>query len=218
LNYISLLGWNPKTTEEIFSLSQLIDRFKLEDVHRAGAVFDVERLDWFNAKYIVNYELATLWNKLKTYLGRYDSEYLEKISSFDEQYILKILSELQTRMKKLEDFKTLTEFFFEDVKDVNTELIVNKKMKIETLSDVKTALQAVLEILGNRELSLTTPEEIKNTFIEEIKKREMKNGQVLWPARVALSMQEFSPGALELIYIFGREKSIERIQKVLKQI
>jgi glutamyl/glutaminyl-tRNA synthetase len=46
----------------------------------------------------------------------------------------------------------------------------------------------------------------------------MKNGQVLWPVRVALSMQQFSPWALELVYIFGREKSIQRISKVLKQM
>jgi nondiscriminating glutamyl-tRNA synthetase len=91
-------------------------------------------------------------------------------------------------------------------------------MKIESLADVKLSLAAALEILENTENNLSSIEEIKNVFIEEIKKREMKNGQVLWPVRVALSMQKFSPGGLELIYIFGREKSIERITKVLKQI
>ncbi len=181
-------------------------------------MFDVERLDWFNARYIMSYETGTLWNKIKTYLKRYDESYLQKLESFDDSYILKILDELKTRMKKLEDFRGLTEFFFEDIAELDTELIVNKKMKIESLSDVKKSLQVTLEILEKRDVSLETPEEIKNVFIEEIKKREMKNGQVLWPTRVALSMQQFSPGALELIYIFGREKSIERIQKILKQI
>lgn len=218
LNYISLLWWNPKTTEEIFSLSELIDRFKLSDVHKAGAIFEEERMAGFNAEYIKSYDTDKLYSKVKTYLGRYDSEYLEKISVFPDEFIIKILAELQTRMKILWDFKSLTEYFFEDIADLDTDIIVNEKMKVSSLSDAKKSLQMTLEILSDRNNALETPDEIKNTFIEWIKSRDMKNGQILWPTRVALSMQNFSPGALELIYIFGREKSIERIQKVLKQI
>lgn len=218
LNYISLLGWNPKTTEEIFTLEELIERFKLEDVHRAGAKFEEERMEGFNAHYIKSYSSEVLWNKIKTYLSRYDAEYLEKISKFPEEYLLKIVGELQTRMKKLWDFKQLTAFFFEDLKDLDTDLIVNQKMKIESLADVKKSLWVALNVLENREYSLESIDDIKTAFIDEIKKAEMKNGQVLWPTRVGLSMEQFSPGALELVYIFGREKSIERIQKTLKQI
>ena len=218
LNYISLLGWNPKTTQEIFSISELIDIFKLDDVHKAGAVFDVERLDWFNSQYIMSYEAETLWNKLKTYLQRYDIQYLEKISEFPEVFTLKILNELKTRLKKLADFKELTEYFYEDIWELDIELIVNKKMKVENIADAKKTLQKTLEILENKNLDIENPENIKQIFLEEIQKAEMKNGQVLWPARVALSMQKFSPWALELIYIFGKEKSIQRIQKVLKQL
>ena len=218
LNYISLLGWNPKTTQEIFSMKELIDVFKLSDVHKAWAIFEEERMAGFNSEYIKSYELPMLWNKVKTYLSRYDSEYLEKLWDFPEEFILKILSELQTRMKTFDEFKWLTEYFFEEIADLNPELIVNPKMKVASISDAKTALQVTLEILNDGEINLDTPENIKNTFIEQIKKREMKNGQVLWPTRVALSMQQFSPGALELIYVFWREKSIQRISKVLKQM
>ena len=218
LNYISLLGWNPKTTQEIFSVPELIEKFKLEDVHRAGAVFDTERLDWFNAQYILAYETKTLWNKLKTYLWRYDAEYLKKISKFPEEYTLKILEELKTRMKKMSDFKELTGFFYEEISELDTELIVNKKMKIETLADVKKSLKFVLDILERGDVDLESPDAIKAVFLAEIAAAGMKNGQVLWPARVALSMQQFSPWALELMYIFGKEKSTWRIQKVLKQL
>ncbi len=96
-------------------------------------------------------------------------------------------------MKKLEDFKPLTQFFFHDVADLDSDLIVNPKMKVASLAEAKKSLQVTLDILENRENKLETPEEIKNTFIEEIKNREMKNGQVLWPTRVALSMEQFSP-------------------------
>ncbi len=218
LNYISLLGWNPKTTQEILSLSELIEMFKLEDVHRAGAVFDIERLDWFNSQYIMSYETETLLNKIKTYLKRYDQEYLDKIQDFPEEFHYKILRELKTRLKKMADFKELTAYFYEDLAELDIELIVNKKMKIESLADVKDSLWFALKLLESDKLDTENQESIKELFLEEIKKADRKNGQVLWPLRVALSMQQFSPWALELIYVFGREKSIERVQKTLKQI
>lgn len=218
LNYIALLGWNPKTTEEIFSLTELIERFKLSDVHKSWAIFEEERMEWFNAEYIKSYDNEVLYNKIQTYLSRYDSDFVEVFQSQDRGYILKIIDELKTRMKTLNQFKGLTAFFFEDVKDLDTELIVNPKMKVTTLADAKDSLKIWLEILESDLLDINNPESIKDVFIEEIKKREKKNGQILWPLRVALSMEKFSPGALELMYIFGREKSIQRIQKVLKQI
>jgi glutamyl/glutaminyl-tRNA synthetase len=91
-------------------------------------------------------------------------------------------------------------------------------MKVESLSDVKQSLVVALGILENISEEEINLEDIKAAFLNGISKNEMKNGQVLWPVRVALSMQQFSPGAIELIYIFGKEKSMQRIQKILKQI
>lgn len=121
-------------------------------------------------------------------------------------------------MRVLGDFQNLTQYFFTEIADLDTDLIVNAKMKIESIADAKKAVLVALELLENREVPLENPEEIKQAFIDIIKSKEMKNGQVLWPVRVGLSMQQFSPGALEMVYIFGREKSIERLQKVLKQM
>lgn len=72
-------------------MSELIEKFKLSDVHRAGAIFDEERMAGFNSEYIKKMQLPTLWNKIKTYLSRYDSDYLENISQYPEDFILKIL-------------------------------------------------------------------------------------------------------------------------------
>jgi hypothetical protein len=66
--------------------------------------------------------------------------------------------------------------------------------------------------------NLNTVQEIKDVFVQEIKAAEMKNWQVLWPARVALSWEEFSPGTLEMIFLLWREKSLHRINNVLKNI
>jgi nondiscriminating glutamyl-tRNA synthetase len=218
LNYIALLGWNPKTTQEIFSLWELIEKFKLEDVHKAGAVFDIERMEWFNAQYIIALPLETLYEKLCSYLKKYQKDFFSNIQSFPKEYNLKVLSELKTRLKTFSEYPELTHFFYGDIREWDTNLFLNEKMKINTIQDVKTALELTLDILSDMSLFLETPEDIKQVFIEKIAAANMKNGQVLWPVRVALSMQQFSPGALECIYILWREKSIERIQKILKDL
>ena len=218
LNYISLLWWNPKTTQEIFSLSELIDIFKLEDVHRAGAVFDVERLEWFNTKYISQYSLETLSNKLNTYLSRYNKDFLSRMEMFPKSYNDKILRELQTRLRKFSDFESLTSFFYQEREKYDTSLLIHEKMKIMSKDDAKRYLELSLKKLWEGNIDFENPESIKNSFLEMISHEGLKNGQVLWPLRVALSWEMFSPGALELVYILGREKSIQRIQKILNQI
>jgi len=218
LNYIALLGWNPKTTEEFFSLQELIERFDLKQVHKAWAVFDVERLKFFNSHYLKTLEIDYLYDKLITYLSKYDKEFLEEIRKFDDSYNKKVLAELRTKIKKFDEFKENAKVFYTDeIKIADKDLLINEKMKIKSVDDVKKALNIALEILKNND-NFSSIDEIKNIFIEEIKKAEMKNGQVLWPVRAAISWEQFSPWALELIYILGNRKSSERIEKVLKNL
>ncbi|PID87516.1 glutamate--tRNA ligase [Candidatus Gracilibacteria bacterium] len=218
INYIALLGWNPKTTEEFFSIEELINRFEIKNVNKSGAVFDIERLGFFSSKYINGIEIDILFGKLKSYLEKYDKPLLEIIEKYDEDYNKKILSEIKSRMEKLSDYKELTTFFYSERKEIDKDLIINPKMKIDSLDMVKNGLILTLDILNNSDIDINNPENIKNIFIERIKLANMKNGQVLWPVRVALSGEQFSPGALELLYILGKEKSIERIEKCLKEL
>lgn len=216
LNYIALLGWNPKTTEEIFSMQDLIEKFDLERIHKAWAVFDTEKLNWFNAKYISAMELDNLYEKLKDYLEKYNAAFYQNtFSKFDESYNKKILKELQTRLNFFAEFEELTKFFYTDEIALRQDLMINPKMKIEDLDMVKKWLNISLNVLKSKESDFESVEEVKNAFVEEIQKNEMKNWQVLWPARLALTGEEFSPGALEMIYILWNKKSILRIEKIL---
>lgn len=217
INYIALLGWNPKSTEEFFTMNELIERFDLEAVHKAWAVFDIEKLEWFSAKYITNYDTNKLYDLLKKYLEKYDSEYAYTISKFDDNYNKKILKELQTRLKRLGEFRELTPFFYHDVHSISQELLVNEKMKIENIDIAKKWLYLALEILSANN-DFKSVEEVKNAFIEWISKAEMKNWQVLWPVRIALSGEKESPWALELIFILWNKKSSERINDLLKNL
>lgn len=217
INYIALLGWNPKTTEEIFSLEELIERFDLRQVHKAGAIFDVEKLEWFNAKYIQNQDINILYEELSDYLKVYDLDFYENtFSKASSEYNKSILKELQTRLKTFGEFKSLTTFFYSEPDIAPIELFLNPKMKIDSTEILGKWLSLIMEIL--KEWHFNNYDEMKNIFIEKIKEVEMKNGQVLWPVRVALSGEEFSSWAFELIWILWLEKSIQRIEKVLKSL
>lgn len=217
INYIALLWWNPKTTEEFFTMNELIERFDLEQVHKAGAVFDIERLTFFNTYYLKNTDINILYDKLNLYLSRYNKDFLEKISDFPEEYNKKILNELRTKMKKFDEFQDLTWFLYWDYSVPDNEILLNEKMKINDIETVKKGFSIALDILNNNS-DFESVDAVKDIFIEKIKEAEMKNGQVLWPVRVALSWESFSPWALELIFILWNRKSSERIEKLLKEI
>ena len=90
LNFLALLGWNPKTVEEFFTMDELIEKFELKNVQKAGAFFDIERLDFFNTHYLRNLDENYLYEKLLEFLEKYDKEFLENLKKFDENYNKKI--------------------------------------------------------------------------------------------------------------------------------
>jgi hypothetical protein len=97
-------------------------------------------------------------------------------------------------------------------------MILNKKMGINNLDIVKRWLKLSISVLKENKNTINFLDNIKNIFIEKIKLEWLKNWQVLWPVRIALSKRQFSPWALELIYIYWIEKSIEKIENVLKEL
>jgi len=216
INYLAFLWWNPKTTEEFFTLDELVERFDIADVHKAWAVFDVEKLNWMNAKYIQKTEINELYTKLVAYLKEYENDfYADVFERHSREYNLAILKELQTRLTKFDEFSWLTWFFYKEAK-LRPDLLLNEKMWITTLDISKNSLKLALDILN--EIKILDLDNLKNSFIEKIKLNFLKNWQVLRPVRVALSWEEFSPWAFELIMIFWLEESMQRIERVLRSI
>lgn len=217
MNFLALLGWNPKTTEEFFTMEELTERFELKNIQKAWAFFDIERLDFFNSHYLRNMDNEILFSRYKEFLEKYDKEFLEKISNFPDSYNKKIFSELKWRIRYFAEFKDFVWFFYDEVKILDKEIFINKKMKIEDLETVKKALEVSLETL-EKISDFENIEDIKNSFVEKISENNMKNWQVLWPLRCALSWEEFSPWALELVYILWKEESQKRIKKILENL
>lgn len=214
-------SWFEDWRKKNLDASYLDFDFKLEKINSSWALVDIDKLKFVNASLLKNMNIEEFYEKLTEYLKKYESDfYNNKFLSAFKEYNLNIISELKTRLVTFKEYKKLTTFFYDDFKinDNIKNLLVNTKMKIENLDIVKKSLYLALDILSAKKEEFFSIDEIKEEFVEKIKKAEMKNWQVLWPVRVVLSWEEFSPWALELIFILKRQKSIQRIEKVLKMI
>lgn len=213
LNFLALLGWHPKQDEEIMSMDEMISKFEITDIHKAGAVLDPIKLDWMNGEYIKKMDIEELYARLEKFLQKYEKNFYENIfAKADKNFNKKILKELQTRLKRLNEFIELTTFFYSDAK-IAKDLLANSKMKIESEADAIESLKFLLPILETADFD--NFENLKNEILPKIAESGRKNGQALWPLRVALSGEQFSPGAFELAYILGQEKTLERVKKYL---
>lgn len=211
LNFLALLWWHPKQDEEIMSMETMIQKFAITDIHKSWAVLDPVKLDWMNGEYIKKMEIAELHEKLAQFLKRYEKDFYESIfSQKDFDYNTKIIVEVQGRMKRFEEFRELTSFIYGEA-SVRKDLLVNPKMKIESADEAIESLKAIYPLLERGDYS--SIDTLKAPILEAIALSGKKNGQVLWPLRVALSWEEFSPWAFELAAILGKKEVLKRIEK-----
>jgi glutamyl-tRNA synthetase len=216
LNFIAFLGWNPGDDRELFTLDELIKEFSLEKVSKAGAVFNVEKLNWYNKEYIKklpNNEFAKrAWPWLKEAGLVFDDwePRWHKIEENDESWIVPIINLERERITTLAELPGAVKFIFE-LPDYPKEFLVWKK---STPEEAKKILEELKNYLSTLSIQFTKPElEIK--IGEWIKEKGYSNGIVLWPLRVALSGQQNSPGPYDIAEVLGKEEIIKRIEIAL---
>ncbi|MBN1042712.1 MULTISPECIES: glutamate--tRNA ligase [Clostridium] len=203
LNYIALLGWNPGTNEEIFNLEELTQKFDFKDISKSPAIFDDAKLKWMNGEYIRKLSLDE-FHELAV------PEYKKVLK---KDFDLKFISELlHTRCELLSDLAEQIDFL-EELPEYSTDLYVHKKMKSTVESSLEN-LEKVLPIIEEIDESNWNKDYIHEKVFELIKSLEIKNGQMLWPIRTALSGKSFTPGgAFELAILLGKKESISRLKK-----
>lgn len=201
INFVALLGWNPGDNQEIFSLEQLVKAFDYRNINKAPAVFDTKKLRWMNGEYIKKLSL----NEFHEIALPYYKEVITK-ENID---LMKISELLHTRTEVFTEIPGMIKFF-EEMSDYDIAIYTHKKMKTNSENSLEN-LEKVLPILESLEdWSLNS---IHDTVFSLIKELEIKNGQMLWPIRTALSGEQFTPGgAFELAEILGKEESLERIK------
>lgn len=206
INYIALLGWNPGNDQEIFSLDELKKIFSVERLNKSPAIFDITKLTWMNGCYI----RALPTEEFHKLAEPYYKECLSR--KVDEEFLSKVL---QPRVEVLGDIPNQIDFI-EQVKDFSNDLYFNKKMKSDAEVAKKTLAEAQKTLA---EADVWTNEALFEKLKALAETLGVKNGQILYPLRIALSGKETTPGgATEIAVVLGKEETINRISQALARL
>ena len=209
-NYVALLGWNPKTTnQEIFSMEELIGAFSLEGLSKSPAVFDYDKLGWLNGEYLKAMSDEEFAERAKGFV--------ENVPDYLEKNWGKLCSLLRTRVARFGEIGEQIAFLIEQPA-FDASLYVNKRNKVtvekaqELLPDMIALLETVDEAGWNNDNLYAKLE----AYIAE---KELKKGLAMWVLRIAVAGQSVTPGgATELLEMLGREISLERLKKSLANL
>lgn len=205
-NYIALLGWCPKENREIFSLKELEEAFSIDGISKSPAVFDYDKLLWFNGEYIRAMSKEEFRENAMPYYRQVFGEAEKPWEVLDEI--------LQPRVLKFKDIPGMISFF-KDLPEYSADLFVNKKSKTN-LENSPVMLRAAIDALSGVENWNVT--ELHDTLIDLAAKLEVKNGTLLWPVRIAAAGMTVTPGgAMEILAVLGKEEALRRLEEGLKK-
>lgn len=206
VNFIALLGWNPGTDEEIFTLDQLVEKFDISGINKSGAIFDLEKLDWMNGFYIRHLSIDDLYQAGLPYLEN------AGIKGEKEEFIKAVIKLEQDRLKKLSDLPEATGYFFAEKLEYPVDMLRWKHMDTEKVKIALKVLLAALEKLENVDFKGENLLTLGKTLAVE---HGLKTGELFWPWRVALTGREASPSPNDISGVLGKEKTLKRLNHAI---
>ena len=210
LNYVALLGWAPKgerSEQEIFSLEDLVDAFDIAGISKSPAIFDIAKLDHFNAVYLRALPPEDFAKAAEPYIRR-----SVKNPAIDAAAVAALL---QARCERLTDIPEKVDFF-DALPDYDTALFTNKKSKTDSQVS-RNMLEAAIPAL--EALPDWTQEGVHDCLISLAERLGVKNATLMWPVRIAAAGKQVTPGgAVEICHILGREETLRRLRAGLERL
>ena len=207
VNYVALLGWAPGGEREIFSVNELAEAFDMSRISKSPAIFDMEKLTYFNSEYIKAMSPEAFARAAEPWIRK-----AVKNEAYDAALIAAIL---QQRTEKLSDIPEKLGFF-DTLPEYDTALYVHKKSKcdealaLDMLKKMRPRLAAVAD---------WTEEAVRDCLTGAAAEFGCKNALVMWPVRIAVSGEAVTPGgAVEICHILGRAETLARIDKGIKKL
>lgn len=207
INFVALLGWNAGDDKEFYYIDELIEKFTLERVNKAGAVFDLQKLNWLNAEHLRKKSDNEILTLLKKEL--INSEYKDQPVP-DEKLVL-IIHAMKERVNFVKDFIFSCRYFYEAPKEYEQKAI-DKNWKEDT-PQLLMRLKDEFEKLVNP--SKEDFEQALNRVAEEL---NIGKGKLIHPLRLAVSGQSTGPGMYDLLFILGKDEVIKRIETAINKI
>jgi glutamyl-tRNA synthetase len=203
INFLALLGWNDGTDQEIFSLDELVEKFDLNRVHKAGAKFDPDKNKWFNHHYLQKQSDEELAESFSSILK-------EKGISVENNKLIEIVSSIKERANFVSDFWELSDYFFEAPTSYDEK--ASKNWKEETPALMKQVI-AVLESIDD-----FTSLNIEMILKDWMTTNEIGVGKVMQPLRLSLVGALKGPHLFDIIELIGKEETVKRILKTIEKI
>ncbi len=207
VNFLALLGWSPGNDVEILSLQEMIEKFTLERVKSTSAQFNMEKLLWMNGRYIKKAEPGRLASLVKDYLREegLDAE------RFSDEWLVRLITIYQERMKTLRDFARDARFFFSE-KITYSEESLKKYLSDDGCSRLRRAFEV---LSGLKDFSGAHLEKALRKLASEEK---VGFARVAQPIRVAVSGTDVSPPIFDTLELLGKQRSLQRIEQTLSMI
>lgn len=210
LNYIAHLGWSSGTNQEIFSIKELIENFTLDKISNHSAIFDMEKLNWFNNEYLKRLSDEKYVEMLMPFLK--DAGYIElPLSEEKERWLRKVASLMKSRVRNFKQFLEYGDYFF--IEDFTVE---DNAVKILEQNGVRDILEHLVERL--KEIKDWKEENIESEVREMANQLSLKGKQIIHPTRVSLSGKTIGPGLFSLMEALGKEINIKRLEKTIHKL
>ncbi len=204
LNYLSLLGWNPDSEQEIFNLDDLIDSFNLEQVQKKPATFDEKKLLWVSGQHMANISIDIIISELE----KLNPNWGEGQSN---QYKNDVLSLTKDRSKTLTDLMEISDTFFID--HVVYDMGIKDKIWNEVSSQIIDDLLSAINIEDNFD-----KQTLESIFENLMNQHDLSLGKLMQPVRFALSGLTYGPGIFDTMLLLGKDTCVKRLSESMKEL
>ena len=209
LNFLACLGWNDGTEDEIYSKQDLIEKFSLDRIQRAGARYDEQKLIWLNGQWI----RRLFVENPKALFARTKDFWPEIAAKVSEEEKYKVFCIIYDRLKTLSNLRTMTTYFFEDPSVDMDMLTTNKALKKLSEQELCDILKLAAD--GLADLSEWSAEMLQNKLNELLEKSGQKPAVFFGLVRLSVSFAPFSPALHDTLSVLGREKTLARLHAVI---
>lgn len=207
VSFIATLGWNDGTEQEIFTMSELIEKFSLDRVQRSGARFDEKRLLWMNGQFIRELPLNDLADRIEYF-------WPESAKKYPESYKKQVLTLAQDRLKTFKDLPGLTNYFFEEPRRDNELITGNKQLKKLSAEEINSLVKLAYDKLST--LESWDAESIQNALNQLLEETGQKPGILFSLIRIVTTWAPFSPQLNDTLALIGRERTLERLRRAIQ--
>lgn len=207
INFVALLGWNYGDDKEFYEMNELMEKFSLDRVHKAGAVFNLEKLNWLNFEHLRKKNDSELLKMLREKI--LDSDYNN--DNYSDEYLLKVITAMKERVSFIKEYLTKSFYFFEEPKEYE-EKNLKKRWKEDSHKLLKK-LRDEFERLNN-----PTIEDFETSLAKAAEELNVGKGKLIHPLRIAVSGVGEGPGVFDILNMLGKEEVIKRINTALSRL